>query len=53
MITTGLKFVKAANMWCVFKSYNTPKQTNEIFWFSTQQQAQVKLDELKMLKEKV
>lgn len=50
MITTGIKFVKTANMWCAYKSHNTPKQTNEIFWFSTQQQAQVKLDELLKVK---
>lgn len=42
----GIKFVQKAGSWCVYHNFNTPKKTNSLFWFSDQEQAQAKLQEL-------
>ncbi len=44
MITTGVRFVDKANMWCTYLNYNIPKKTNEIFWFSDHKDAEKKLE---------
>ena len=42
----NIKFVKRANMWCAYWTKDQKGISNEIYWFSSKESAQAKLDEL-------
>ena len=47
-MTTGIKFVKKANMWVTRKSFNQKDKPDQLYWFGTQEKALKKLEELNL-----